>query len=86
VKYTVIWSDAAIQELAAIWLQVRDRTAITRTAHQIELTLSRDAQHVGEQRLGNQRITHVDPLGLRFDVIVDDLTVVIGAVWLTRSV
>jgi hypothetical protein len=86
VNFSVIWSDSAIQDLAAIWLQVKDRMAITQASNRFDHLLSRDAQRVGEQRIGNQRVMLVDPLGIRFDVIVDDLVVVVGAVWLTRWV
>jgi hypothetical protein len=86
VNFTIIWSDAAIQDLASIWLRVIDRAAITRASNDIDQMLSQEAQRVGEQRIGNQRVAHSDPLGFRFNVIVDDLTVTVGAVWLTRWV
>lgn len=85
-NFTIVWSDVAIQDLARIWLKVKDRNAITRASNVLDQMLSRDAQRVGEQRLGNERVAHSDPLGIRFDVIVDDLMVTVGAVWLTRWV
>ncbi len=48
--------------------------------------LRRDPQHLGEARPGGQRVEFADPLGFRFEVVVDDLRVTIGAVWVTRPV
>jgi plasmid stabilization system protein ParE len=84
VNFTLVWSDAAIQDLARIWTAVADRNAVTRASNQIDQMLSRDAQRVGESRVGNERVAFADPLGVRFEVVVDDLMVTIGAVWLTR--
>jgi plasmid stabilization system protein ParE len=84
VNFTIIWSEAAIQDLARIWLQVIDRNAITRASNDIDQLLSRNPQFVGESRIGNQRVTYADPLGVRFEVVLDDLRVTVGAVWLIR--
>jgi plasmid stabilization system protein ParE len=84
VNFSIVWSDAAIQDLARIWMAVTDRNAVTRASNQIDQMLSRDAQRVGESRVGNERVAFADPLGVRFEVVVDDLMVTIGAVWLTR--
>jgi plasmid stabilization system protein ParE len=86
VNFTIVWSNAALQDLARIWTAVADRNAVTQASNQIDQMLSRDAQYVGESRVGNQRVAFADPLGVRFDVVVDDLMVTIGAVWLTRQV
>jgi plasmid stabilization system protein ParE len=84
VNFTIVWSDAAIQDLARIWMAVTDRNAVTQASNQIDQMLSRDAQRVGESRIGNERVAFADPLGVRFEVVVDDLMVTIGAAWLTR--
>ena len=85
-NFTIVWSDAAIQDLARIWMTVVDRNAVTQASNQIDHMLSRNAQRVGESRAGNERVAFADPLGVRFEVVVDDLMVTIGAVWLTRRV
>ena len=63
-----------------------DRNVITRASNDVDQLLSHDPQFVGESRIGNQRVAFVDPLGVRFEVVVDDLQVIVGAVWLTRRV
>lgn len=85
-NFTIIWSNAAIQDLARIWMQVTDRNVITQASNQIDQMLSQDPQYVGESRVGNERVAYADPLGFRFEVVVDDMMVTVGAVWLTRWV
>jgi hypothetical protein len=85
-NFTVIWSEAAVQDLARIWMNATDRNAITQASNEIDRILSRDAQHVGESRPGGQRVEFADPLGFRFEVVVDDQRVTVGAVWVTRPV
>jgi hypothetical protein len=85
-NFTVIWSAAAIQDLARVWMNATDRNAITSAANEIDQILSHDPQHVGEARPGGQRVDFADPLGFRFEVVVDDLRVTVGAVWVTRPV
>lgn len=85
-NFTIIWSEGAIDDLARVWLAATDRNAITSAAGEIDRLLSTDAHQVGESRVGNQRVAFADPLGFRFDVIVDDLRVTVGAVWATRAV
>ena len=84
--FTIIWSAAAIQDLAAIWMSATNRNAITHASNEIDRILSRDPQYVGESRPGGQRVDFAGPLGFRFEVVVDDLRVTIGAVWITRPV
>ena len=85
-NFIIVWSDAAIQDLARIWLQVSNRNAITRASNQIDQVLSQNPQYVGESRAGNERVFFEDPLGVRFEVVIDDMIVTVGAVWLTRRV
>jgi hypothetical protein len=85
-NFTVIWSEAAIQDLARIWLNATDRNAINDASNEIDQLLGHDPQHVGESRPGGQRVAFADPLGFRFEVVVDDLRVTVGAVWMTRPV
>ncbi len=85
-NFTVIWSPAAIRDLAAVWIQAADQPAVTRASEEIDRMLGRDPQYVGESRPGNERVAYADPLGVRFEVVVDDLRVTVGAVWMTRPV
>jgi hypothetical protein len=85
-NFTVIWSEVAVQDLAAIWLTAADRDVVNDASERIDRMLRRDPQYVGESRPGNERVAYADPLGFRFEVVVDDLRVTVGAVWVTRPV
>jgi plasmid stabilization system protein ParE len=39
VRYTVVWSDTAILQLAAIWNAAGDRNAVSAAQHQIDRSL-----------------------------------------------
>ena len=80
-NYTVVWLPDAEQELADIWLNASDPDLVTQVAHEIDQQLLRDPLNAGESRVGSQRILHVKPLAVGFDVIQDDLRVEVFHVW-----
>ena len=79
--YTVLWTPAAEQELAAIWLGAADRNAITSAAHTIDTLLRVDPETRGESRHDTLRVLLVPPLGVDFDVVAADRTVYVLTVW-----
>jgi hypothetical protein len=85
-NFTVIWQPAALNALADIWTTVTDRNAVTDASEQIDRMLTRDPLNVGESRPGNQRVAFAFPLGVRYEVVLDDRRSVVVAVWLTRMV
>ena len=83
-RFTVVYVPGAEQNLAAAWLSSPDREAVTTAAHQLEQELAADPLHCGESRGSSvSRVRFLPPLGITFDVVVDDATVYISAVWLT---
>lgn len=70
-RYTVNWTEAAQDELAAIWLQASDRQAVTEAAHRIDLLLRADA-HLRGQECDGDRMLHVWPLMVFFAVVPSD--------------
>lgn len=82
-NFTVILTPPAEGHLAAAWLAARDQTAVTVAAHRIEQKLARDPLTAGESRESTvNRVDFEDPLGFTFDVVVDDATVYVTAIWL----
>jgi plasmid stabilization system protein ParE len=79
--YDVIWLPDAEQELATIWMQAGDKSAITRSANQIDAALRRNAANEGESRPGNRRILFAFPLGVIFRVLPDNRTVQVSRIW-----
>jgi hypothetical protein len=80
VKYTVVWSPDAEQELADIWNKAADRESVASAANFLDRELARDPGHVGESRQFGQRITHCLPLGVRFAIQEEDRLVRVLAV------
>lgn len=82
-RFTVALTPIAEQHLAAAWLASPDRPAVTAAAHQIEQKLAADPLTAGESRAsGVSRVDYIPPLGFTFDVVVDDATVYVTAIWL----
>jgi hypothetical protein len=71
-RFTVLWVKKAEQELAELWLNALDRTAITQASNRIDRILGRDPEQVGESREGNRRILVEPPLAVIFRVELMD--------------
>ena len=83
--YRVAWTELADEELAAVWLQSSDRNAVTKMANLLEWLLTNFPFNVGESRESTlSRIVYSSPLGMYFEIIPDDLKVLIHSVWLIR--
>lgn len=81
-KYAVTWKDKAEQELAAIWTASGDQDAVTRAADVLDRVLGHAPLRVGESRTSSvHRIAYFPPLGVEYEVIVDDLRVIVQAVF-----
>jgi hypothetical protein len=81
VTFTVEWSDAALDALAAIWLAASDRNAVTAAAHAVDQTLVDDADTVGRIVFDTVREYHQPPLGVEFEVLLADARVWVLMVW-----
>ena len=81
-KYRVAWTDPAESELAEVWLIANDRSAVTQMANHLERQLSFDPLNVGESRESSlSRIVYSSPIGMYFEIIPDDLKVLIHSIW-----
>lgn len=76
-KFTVLWSPSAEQELANIWLAADDRESVTQAASALDQQLSHSADKLGESRTGSRRIAFQPPLTILFDVRVKDSQVLV---------
>jgi plasmid stabilization system protein ParE len=79
--YTVVWTPTAERDLAEMWLNAVDRNAVASAANTIDVVLRDDPLSQGESRIESTRIMFVRPLGIDFDVVRDDRTVYVLAVW-----
>jgi hypothetical protein len=80
-KYTVLWTPAAEERLANIWMSAPNRKAVLDATNEIDLQLKSNPLAYGESRTANSRVGFVYPLGIDFEVIVDDRIVFVWAVW-----
>ena len=81
-NYTVTWTPAAEQALAAIWLTASDRTAIAESSHRLDQDLANDPFGRGVPRNASVNRTATDfPLGIDYEIIEDDRKVRVLRVW-----
>lgn len=80
-RYTVVWTTDAEQELASIWLNAKDRSAVTSAVLRIDMALREDPLLEGESRSGMFRVIHELPLGVDFRAVEEDRMVYVVAVW-----
>ena len=72
IRYTVIWHETAQDQLAQIWLDATDRTAITSAANEIDVQLASDAESKGLEVEGGLRELAEPPLEVHFLVSEPD--------------
>jgi hypothetical protein len=80
-KYTVVWSTEAENELVRLWMLAGDRNALTRDVEAIEGLLQNRPQEQGESRTGDRRILICAPYGLVFRVCEADRIVRVLLFW-----
>jgi plasmid stabilization system protein ParE len=80
-RYTVIWTDPAEQNLAAIWMAALDRSEVTSAANIVDQLLAEDAETRGEIRFDTVRSLVILPVGVDFEVVELDRIVYVLSVW-----
>jgi hypothetical protein len=75
IRYTVLWHGSAQDELAELWINARDRNAITAAAHLVDVELSQDAAVKGVDVAEGLRAFFSPPLRVLFAVDDGDRTV-----------
>jgi len=84
-RYTVLWVPSAQQDLAAIWIDAADRSAVASAADTIDTVLREDPYRQGESREGATRILFAPPLAIDFEVLEEDRIVRVLTVWMSES-
>jgi hypothetical protein len=80
--FTVNWTDAALQQLAAIWLAATDRNAITLASDEIDRELRVDPDTLGRPTFATVREYKHPPLAIEFEVVEPDRIVHVLSCWL----
>ncbi len=82
-RYTVAWTTAAKSELCRIWIDAKDRQAITTAADEFDATLRMKPLDIGESRGDGARILTVTPLSIFYQVTEADCLVEVWSVWVS---
>ena len=80
IRFTVVWTHEAENELAEIWNQASDRASVTSAAATIDAELAVDAAAKGEQLSEGLRKLRVLPLIAIFSANQEDRLVEIATV------
>lgn len=83
-KYTVLWKTSARNELAEIWMNAADRTAITAATHSLDVELANDPERKGMEIREGLRGIDKPPLRALFTVDELDRMVYVDKVRLAR--
>ena len=71
-RYTVVWVESAVNELASLWLAGGDRNEITTAINVIDHELGTDAESKGESASEGLRSLSAAPLRVLFAIRADD--------------
>ena len=75
-KYTVVWSDEAIDALTKCWMDGIDRLDVTRASEKVDKALTFDPETIGAN-YGDDRILIVEPIWVAFTVEPEDRLVTV---------
>ena len=79
-RFTVIWSQDALDQLADLWTASTNRNAVTAAQHQVDQILRVDPDTQGVPFYGD-RLLFVAPLHVAFSVNRMDMIVEVFDVW-----
>ena len=84
-NFIVVWTSAAIQELARVWLASDDRNGVTAAADAIERLLAADPGALGDELFDTVRVVAYGALGVEFEVVAASRRVFVLSVWDTAT-
>ena len=79
-RFTVVWTPAALNQLADIWNRATDRAAVTAAAYQVDILLRDDPDIQGTDFYGDRYLV-VQPIHVVFSINHLDMQVEIQLVW-----
>jgi len=85
IRYTVLWSEQAEDDLASLWLQAPQRGEVAQATDQLDADLQVDAHRKGIMHPHNLRAISRASVTLFFRVDEADRKVFVEAVRLTES-
>jgi hypothetical protein len=79
-RYTVVWSQEALDLLAQIWISADDKQEVTAASDEIDRELAVDPESKGDLEGERIRVLRIPPLRVTFSVHVDDRIVRVSLV------
>jgi plasmid stabilization system protein ParE len=83
-RYSVIWTPAALAALAEIWTNTNRQNSVTAASARIDEQLATSPFEVGESRVGMIRVFIQFLLGVLYEVDEPGRRVEVTAVWSIR--
>ena len=71
-RFTVVWSPEAENEVCELWLKSRNPADLARQIDAIEQSLATNANELGESRQDGTRLLIVELISVLFEVKPDD--------------
>jgi plasmid stabilization system protein ParE len=84
-NYAVVWTKAALDQLAEAWVNAADRAAVQRASNRIDALLGSAPRAHGESRGGNDRLRFEPPLAVYYRIDDSDKKVFVISVGLAGS-
>jgi len=85
VNFEIIWTAEAEGRLAEVWMAARDRKAVTKSAHELEVALEIVPMSAGKPLYDSVREFGDAVLGMEFEVNENDRCVYVLDVWSTEA-
>ncbi len=84
-RFTVVWTNEAIEQLAEIWLDAADREKIVSVAESVDLELAVDPYWKSLEMSEGIRALVLPPLRILFSVSAEDRLVEVARItWIPR--
>jgi len=84
-KFEVSWVPSAEEDLADIYLNLPNKDDVVAASKAIDRYLALDPLDFGESRQSSvERVGQVSPIGISYEVIVDDHKVFVTRAWLVK--
>jgi plasmid stabilization system protein ParE len=84
-KYTVVWQEAAEEDLGRIWLATTNRQAVADAADRIDVLLRSNPKRAATSDNAEFMEIRIPPLKVAFLIQEDDRRVVVASVWADRE-
>ncbi len=80
-RYTVIWADSTRAELAKMWLDAKNKQAVTKAADEIDDLLATQSHEAALKFPQQPQLMSRDGLAVIYEIHPDDCLVKVMGIW-----